>query len=191
MAQSTGELYPQLLPKAMEIVSGMVRGCNVVKWREIAHDLTVDFLFFSTSFRDTYDASLGMVKPFFASYVRKRCLGVRERMQVELKRMRQLDKSCEAVLDSDYDHTKVYELASDMRQAHAWLKTQPYISLKGQSYCLADVYLACIESTLRYGSINQTFLRSYLKVDLQKLRGMLAKMRRLLKERECQLHTKL
>lgn len=186
MPQTMEELYPQLYPKAMEIVSGAVKGCNVIRWREIAHDLTVDFLFFSKSFNETYDASLGMVKPFFASYVRKRCMGVRERMQVELNRTRDLSRN----LDSGSDHVKVFELIDELKSNLSFLESQYYRSINKKSYCLADVYSACIESTLKYGSINLTFMRGYLHVDLQKLRGMLAKMRRILKERECQNRTR-
>jgi hypothetical protein len=190
MHHQVGELYLQLYPKAMEIVSGAVKGCNVIRWREIAHDLTVDFLFFSKSFSVTYDSSLGMLKPFFSSYVRKRCMGVRERMQVELNRTQQMDKSLESKFISDSDHTRIFELTHEIETTYVWLQTKYYSSLKGKSFCLADVYLACIESTFKHGSVNMQFLRNYFKVDWKKTRAMLNKLRRVLKERECQRHTK-
>lgn len=190
MTQSVGELYPQLYQKALEIVSGAVKGCNVIRWREIAHDLTVDFLFFSKSFSETYDASLGMLKPFFASYIRKRCQGVRMQLQKERVRTQPIENYLNSKFLSENDHSKIVEIISEVYRSHVWLQTQYYRSKKGQSYCLADVYLACLESTLRYGGVNLNFMRSYLKVDIHKLRGMLSKMRRILRERECQKRTK-
>lgn len=62
------ELYPVLLQRAVEITAGALRNTNRSMKMEVAHDITVDFLFFSNSYKDTYDHSKD-IKPFFASYV--------------------------------------------------------------------------------------------------------------------------
>jgi len=73
-------LYPELNQRASEIVFGTLSGYYLDSYEAIAHDITVDFLLFSRSFKRTYQGSQGKLMPFFSSYVRKRLLGVREKI---------------------------------------------------------------------------------------------------------------
>lgn len=65
-------LYFSLFTKAVDITTRSMSYLPTMRVRETAHDITVDFLFFSHSYRETYDASKGKVMPFFSSYVRKK-----------------------------------------------------------------------------------------------------------------------
>lgn len=66
-------LYQKLFPKALSISAKSLSGyTNIERASEIAHDITVDFLFFSSSFREIYDPTVGNLLPFFSSYVKKK-----------------------------------------------------------------------------------------------------------------------
>jgi len=79
--QQTELLYRKLFLKAEKMVQRFFGTSYSSKVKfEIAHDITVDFLFFSKSFRKTYDFKKGKLLPFFSSYVQKRSYGIRERI---------------------------------------------------------------------------------------------------------------
>ena len=73
-------LYQSLQSKANILVAQSFNGYPERQLKEIAHDITVDFLFFSRSFAVTFDESRGELAPFFSSYVRKKCMGLWGRM---------------------------------------------------------------------------------------------------------------
>lgn len=181
MAQSIAELYPQLYLKAVEIVSGSVIGYDVYRWREIAHDITVDFLFFSMSFRETYCAPLGALNPFFNSYVRKKCMGERDKMKRERLRTIPLDNVVKPFSVGNFD--KIYEIIQLTNDSYDWLKRFNYRSIRGKSFCLADVFVVCLESVMLYGKVNLLFMQKKLGTDKTKIKSMLIKMRRILRER--------
>lgn len=72
----TADLYSPLYHRALEIArrSSSYPPAAVT---EIAHDITVDFLYFSRSYSTTFDPTKDLL-PFFASYVRRKLRRVRD-----------------------------------------------------------------------------------------------------------------
>lgn len=84
MSTNLEQLYLRLYPKALTLTSRVMSYLPSCLVMEIANDITVDFLFFSRSFKETYDGSKGSIFPFFVSYVRLKLRGVREDVMKEL-----------------------------------------------------------------------------------------------------------
>jgi len=76
-------LYTNLKPIAVGVVSRSVSGVDLFEIREIAHDITSDFLLCSKSFKSTFDKRKGSLEAFFSSYVRKKCYSIREKLSKE------------------------------------------------------------------------------------------------------------
>ncbi len=76
MIAVTENLYQSLCSKANVLVAASFKNYPERQVKELAHDITVDFLFFSKSFAVTIREDQGELTPFFASYVRKKCLGM-------------------------------------------------------------------------------------------------------------------
>ncbi len=74
-----GKLYSDLLPRAQQVVASSFKGICFDEIKIIAHDMVIDFLYFSKSFSDYFDPKKGTLVPYFGAYVRKKCRGVRER----------------------------------------------------------------------------------------------------------------
>lgn len=84
--ESLDSLYVTLYAKASELSQRTFHGLSPCMQDEIAHDVTVDFLIFSRSFRETYDPELGSLKPFFVSYFNRKARGTWERTTRQKKR---------------------------------------------------------------------------------------------------------
>jgi len=65
-------LYLKLFPKALSLSLKSVGYLPRYRVSEVAHDITVDFLVFSRSFKEVYDPEKGSLSPFFSSYVRRK-----------------------------------------------------------------------------------------------------------------------
>jgi hypothetical protein len=76
-------LYFFLFNKAVDITARSMDYLPPTRIKETAHDITVDFLFFSQSYRLTYDVSRDIM-PFFSSYVRKKLRRAWEVFNAEL-----------------------------------------------------------------------------------------------------------
>jgi len=80
-------LYPTLVPTAQELCRKVLHGFALETKQEIAHDITVDFLYFSRSFRETFNPSRGSVNSFFYSYVQRKLKGVIHRTAAYLNKV--------------------------------------------------------------------------------------------------------
>ena len=172
-------LYLELNQKAHEIVFGTLRGYYVDSYEAIAHDITVDFLLFSRSFGKTYRSVQGRLLPFFASYVRRKLLGVQEQMYFSAntfaeKGTVEIDKI--GVEDEIMD---LMEISLAFKDAQTYLVR--YFSGKIN---MGRLFRVCFVAFLQTGKINHTVMRKRLKCTDGQLKFALAKMRKLLRERK-------
>jgi len=127
-------LYVALNPQAQDIVRKFFGRAYHPQWLyEAAHDITVDFLYFSKSFREVYEPKRKTLKPFFSSYVRKKCFGLRQRSSLYNMRKNDLWREDLAVYEDEYAKTlemmgtfnlmrkvlrgKVYQLSPDQMKS--------------------------------------------------------------------------
>jgi len=172
-------LYTELNQKAQDIVFGNLRGYYLDSHEAIAHDITVDFLLFSRSFKRTYQSVQGELMPFFSSYVRKKLLGVGVKMHFHdntfsKKGMEELEKK--GTEDGVVD---LMEISLVFKDAQTYLIR--YFSGKIN---LGRLFRVCFIAFLQTGSINHTVIRKRLKCTDGQLKFALAKMRKLLREKK-------
>jgi len=116
-------LYEELFDWAKTITSCVLREYPGVNFREVAHDITTDFLY-SGSFHSTFKASEGDLKPFFGSYVRKKLCGVTERKQRDLRTFTQLEPMTKNLSVGD-DFVLIYECRDILRRGREIAKSAP------------------------------------------------------------------
>lgn len=172
-------LYSELNQRAREVVFGTLRGYYMDSYEAIAHDITVDFLLFSTSFRKTYQSGQGKLMPFFSSYVRKKLLGVRAQMNFcnnvfSGKGTEEMDKL--GVEDGVMD---LMEISLVFKDAQTYL-----VRHFSGKINLGRLFRVCFVAFLQTGSINHTVIRKRLNCSEGQLKFALAKMRRLLREKK-------
>lgn len=172
-------LYPMLNQRAHEIVLGSLGGYYLGSYEEIAHDITVDFLLFSRSYGRTYRSALGELMPFFSSYVRKKLLGVRGKINFYNKTFsgkgaEEVDKI--GIEDGVMD---LMEISLIFKDAQTYLVR--YFSGKIN---LGRLFRICFVAFLQTGDISHAVMRKRLGCSEGQLKFALAKMRKLLRERK-------
>jgi len=172
-------LYPELRQRAHEIVFGTLRGYYVDSYEAIAHDITVDFLLFSRSFKETYRSIRGELLPFFSSYVRKKLLGVRRKMNF-------YDNTFSGKGTEEMDNLGVEDGVMDLMEISLVFKdAQTYlVRYFSGKINLGRLFRVCFVAFLQTGSIDHTVIRKRLSCSDGQLKFALAKMRKLLRERK-------
>jgi hypothetical protein len=172
-------LYGELSERAREIVFGTLRGYYMDSYEAVAHDITVDFLLFSKSFRKTYRDSEGKLMPFFSSYVRKKLMTVRTNMNFYNNMF--VSKGAEVL-----DKTKIDDEVLDLMEISLALKdAQTYLArFYSGTISLGRLFRLCFVAFTHTGSMNHALMRKRLKCTEGRLKFALAKMRTLLRERE-------
>jgi len=103
-------LYLELYEKAKSVTFISLKNLDVQRKEEIAHDITVDFLY-SFSYNFTYDSKKGAVLPFFSSYVKKKLMGFMEKKRREAKFFVPILSESEGFFLNDF-----FEMSFEMRQ---------------------------------------------------------------------------
>jgi len=172
-------LYPELNQRAREIVFGSLRGYYLDSYEAIAHDITVDFLLFSRSFKQTYQSSRGGIMPFFSSYVRKKLLKVRDKVifynnMFSKEGTEGLDK-----LGAEDGVMDLMEISLVFKEAQTYLV---------RYFCgkinLGRLFRVCFVAFIQTGGISHSVMRKRLGCTEGQLKFALAKMRRLLREKK-------
>lgn len=186
MSEITSELYTVLKPHAFEIVSGAVKNVGIPDWQEFSHDITVDFIFFSRSYSETFERTKGDLIPFFRSYVRRKCRRIYDK-QNRQRKMMNVDNlrlpSWESLAEDMYD------LTQEMKSQVAYLRGRYYLGRFDKAISLQQIYLANLRSNLFEGRTDHYFIAKRLglpyKTDTDKNRIKIAmkQMRQALRER--------
>lgn len=116
-------LYEELFTWATTITSCVLRDYPGVDYREVAHDITTDFLY-SGSFHSTFNPDEGSLRSFFGSYVRKKLFGVKEKMWKQAHTFISLMPEQIPVLGGD-GFTPVYECKDILRKGREIAKSAP------------------------------------------------------------------
>jgi hypothetical protein len=176
---STENLYPILLEKALVIVRSMV---GTSDYRNMAHDVTVDFLFFSKSFAETYDSRVGGIEEFFSSYARKKCRRFRENRTTALNRFVPLNYAIGAISrEASLDERR--EVVQKMKNIAKYLLKYHYVSPSGRiKICLRDVYVANLHCNALFGITKRTWIAERLSFRYEYVKLAIEMMCRVLKE---------
>jgi hypothetical protein len=172
-------LYPELNQKAHEIVFGTLSGYYLDSYEAIAHDITVDFLLFSRSFGKTYQHIQGKLIPFFASYVRKKLLGVREKMYFDVNTFAEKGTEWIDKIGVEDEVMDLMEITLVFKDAQTYL-----VRHSSGKINLGRLFRVCFISFLQTGAINHTIMRKRLGCSEGQLKFALTKMRRLLREKK-------
>lgn len=177
------ELYVVLYPKALAVVLNKVHKSNYAECKTIAHDITVDFLFISKSFRETYDRSRS-IKPFFNSYTDKKLRGYFENQMKRAFRYPSLtDEYLNLIIASSDGGLNSAVFASYAKAASQYLDKKYFVTRKF-AVPLSNVMWATIESVARHGSIRVGWVSESLGCPTSVVWGCVAKMRRELERGE-------
>lgn len=174
MLEGSESLYEPLSDRAYKIVSHSFRGFSAYELRQVAHDITVDFLYFSKSFKETYNPKKGELLPFFGSYVRKKCRRVNENFSNLLRRTSSEDVETLAMSDDEFEWV---DFQNRMDAFHHFLLE--YYSEKINLGHLFHVVLRCV---LEEGQVVKKVLCKKLGVSLSRLNVALEEMRQRIKE---------
>lgn len=174
-------LYPELNQRASEIVFGTLSGYYLDSYEAIAHDITVDFLLFSRSFKSTYRGSQGKLLPFFSSYVRKRLMGVRDKIFFHDSMFSKKDWERVEVLGTGGE---IVDL--EMERISLILKDAQTYLVKHFSgkINLGRLFRLCFIVFVQTGSMNHPIINKRLGCTEGQLKFALTKMRRLLREKK-------
>lgn len=176
MAGYYEELYGVCLSQAFPIVSGMLSGFDSSTLHEVTHDVTVDFLFHSSSFRDVYDANRDM-EPFFRAYVRLRTRRYRDRL---------LKGHFHGVLRDDSAVSEdmnilMFETQNHVKALAMCLSDKLYYS-RYKPVRLYDLFVLSIMSFEEFGKTNVAWIANKLNCPRDLVKDGLLRMRALLKE---------
>jgi len=166
--------YPALSNRALVIVSALLRNCSFMERKEISHDITVDFLFFSRSLKETFDPAKGDLMPFFSSYVRRKCRGLYDRQQRDLSRRISLEDI--EMLGANDDAFLWFEVEARIKYIRKVLLPH---SVRG--VCLSRLFGLCLICIMEYGSIKFAFLMKRLKKNKAVVKEALDEMKALIK----------
>jgi len=171
-------LYSTLYPLAKKVTSKELLGAQIFNYnelKEIAHDITIDFLYFSRSFREYYDWKLP-IQPFFISYTRKKCKNYKFTKIAEANKYSPLPED-----DFDFhDEFKKYkwiELQNRLSFFHTQLSQYTIQGLN-----LGDVFEIYIISLLEEGEVNYRFMSKLLHTELKNIHPAVKKMRYIIKQ---------
>jgi len=171
-------LYPVLNERAYEIVLG-TGYFSFDYYKVIAHDITVDFLFFSESFKRTYDKARGTLMPFFSSYVRKKLFGlwVRDRYRLNKVSFQNEEDLMNVAYKDDFSE---------------WVEVQERLSYFQKflsNYCVYDtinlgrLFRLCFLSFLEEGGVRYKYIVPRLQCKDHQLKFALSRMRQLLRRK--------
>jgi hypothetical protein len=174
-------LYPGLNQRANEIVFGTLSGYYLDSYEAIAHDITVDFLLFSRSFGETYQRVQGKLMPFFSSYVRKRLLGVKEKVFFHDNMFSKKEWEGVDMLGTEDDPVDLEAERISLVLKDAQTRLVKHFSGKIN---LGRLFRLCFIVFVQTGSMNHPIIKKRLGCSEQQLKGALYKMRRLLREKK-------
>jgi len=149
-----GSLYADFLPKAQQIVATFVGGISYDEVKIVAHDLVVDFLFFSKSFSDYFDPEKGTLVPYFKAYVRKKCRGVRERHFTPCVPLDEAPIKELAVQDS---FSWWFEFGSEIRRLKKLLGTTTSSGVNLGDLLVANLVLSMWDETDKFDELSEIF----------------------------------
>ncbi|MBA7670182.1 hypothetical protein ES703_78327 [subsurface metagenome] len=174
-------LYPGLNQRASEIVCGTLNGYYLDSYEAIAHDITVDFLLFSRSFKKTYRSIQGKLMPFFSSYVRKRLLGVRDKIFFHDNMFSKKDWEGVDMLGTE-DETVDLE----MERISLVLKSAQTYLVKHFSgeINLGRLFRLCFIVFVQTGGMSRPIIEKRLGCTEGQLKFALSKMRKILREKK-------
>lgn len=149
-------------------------------YEAIAHDITVDFLLYSKSFKGTYQKVQGKLMPFFSSYVRKRLLGVKEKMFFRDNMFSKKDWEGVDMLGTEDEivDLEVERISLVLKNAQTFL-----VKHFSGKINLGRLFRLCFLVFVQTGGMNHPIIKKRLGCSEGQLKGALYKMRRLLKER--------
>lgn len=175
------ELYVSLHKKALEIVLYRRAGGNYTESRNLAHDVTVDFIFNSESYNGNYFDPTRSIKPYFSSYVSKKLMGYFERETKRAYRYPSLtEKYLESVVASCDGGLGMIEFAMQTRGMSKYLEKKYFVTCR-EAVSLVAVFWATLECYSTFGGLRIGWLSEKLGCRKQIVRGCVAKMRRTLK----------
>lgn len=176
------ELFVYLCPQALNIVSGMLSGVGGDGWQEIAHDITVSFLFFSKSYRETFDRTKD-VEPFFRSYVRRCCLRRRDNV-FERRVLLSIHDAYVANQCGMLDRGILQFESHDYARALFEVLVDKFYYARRFTLSLQDLFLLSIESFTLYGKANAKWMSEQLgDCSVNIVKFALDRMREVLRER--------
>ena len=143
-------MYPTLNEKAYELVLNY-RGLPYDFYKDMAHDITVDFLFFSTSFKKTFERARGALLPFFASYVRKKAFSIWLRKKEHFNKIsRENEEDLMKVKCLKAPAEEWVELAQRLSHFQKYLSEYFYLNINlGRLFRLCFVSLLEVEFLIR------------------------------------------
>jgi hypothetical protein len=181
MSGYTEELFCFLVSQAYTIVSGELRGLDRASLQEITHDITINFIFFSKSYRETFDVTKD-IEPFFHSYVRRCCLRYRDNITAQKKILRidyMVINQC-GVEDVGMQQFEVLEYARTLCEA---LVDKCYYARR-HTLRLHDLFMLSLESFALFGKANTVWIAKQLEdCSSHIVKAGLEKMREVLRER--------
>lgn len=172
-------LYPELNQRANEIVFGTLSGYYLDSYEAIAHDITVDFLLYSRSFKETFRSTQGELMPFFSSYVRKKLLGVGVKMHFHDNTFSKKGMEELGMVGTEDGVVDLMEITLVFKEAQTYL-----VRRSSGKINLGRLFRVCFISFLQTGAINHTIIRKRLGCSDGQLKFALAKMRKLLREKK-------
>lgn len=171
------ELYPILNERAYEIVLNYT-GLPYDFYKDMAHDITVDFLFFSKSFKRTFEEIRGSLLPFFSSYVRKKAFSIWLRKKKHFNKISL--KNEEDLMKAKCLETPVeewVELTQRLSHFQAYLNDYFYLNIN-----LGRLFRLCFISLLEVGEVSKPLIAPRLLCTKNQVKSALVKMRLLLKK---------
>lgn len=178
---ASDQLYFSLNEKAFKIVSSQTPSFPFLDPVEVAHDITINFLFFSNSFKNIFDESKGALKPFFASYVRKSFMGILERARrrnfplVSITSLQEKHKTDWELHDNDVEFK--YDLLSKIKEIKTLLKGQKIKEIDLESLFVFVVYSICVS-----GEFKCSLAAEHFKVPLYRIHSAYKTLKIFLKE---------
>ena len=177
MERGYEDLYGSLIHQAFPIISGMLQGFSQGVWQEVAHDVTVDFIFYSNSYQRVFDGDRD-VKPFFNAYVRLRTRSYREKLQKGYYHG-ELTDDC-AVYD---DMSALQFEAQDFARAMAKCLEDKMFYCQKSSISLHDLFVVSMQSWHEKGRPNVAWISEQLGFSKAVIKQALINMREVLRER--------
>lgn len=177
MERGHEELYGSLVCQAAPIISRLMQGFDRGTWQEVAHDITVDFLFYSSSYQKVFDKSRD-VKPFFAAYVKLCTRRYREKLQKGYYHGELTDDCavCEDVGSLQFE-------AQDFAHAMAKCLEDKMFYWQQCSISLHDLFMMSLQSWNEKGKSNLTWIAKQLGYKKPVVEKALLSMREVLRER--------
>lgn len=165
-----GTLYLTLLPKAQCGVRNAIKGFSSDDLKEIAHDIVVDFIYFSNTVKGCldpntggyFDPAKGSLINYFSGYVWKKCRGIRER------RYRSDTVNLEDVplrkLSMSHDFTWWVEFGSEVKLLRQKLAPFTVSGINLGELFVANLVLSVFDDGERFSELSNMFGVSRVRI---------------------------